>query len=261
MDEYYLHADLIVREADAPRFERLANLFIANGAFARLKKTLKYELVLALRTRLPFGFTGYATYEPGPPVNTIKDDRVSHGARPESVFRYVNVWRIPVISDLALADVRNAAAADKAYVQIEGTFVREIQNIACRVQYETDFPGKAVGENILRVTRQFDPAQVGTYVQATVPGVVPALAKNDWNLLGSIQNVTGPLNTVTEFWQTPPRGGDQSAMLAVVNELNQGLLKQSVENFKNLPKLDVSEPLIRSSFDPGQLSIEVTRHE
>jgi len=80
----------------------------------------------------------------------------------------------------------------------------------------------------------------------------PLLEENGWVTLGHYQNVTGPLNTVTEFWQTKDGVPDPASMHEVFLKLDPRLQAKLTSDFWTLPVAEVRESLVPAPYLKAQ---------
>ncbi|MGB8294793.1 MAG: hypothetical protein WCG85_05145 [Polyangia bacterium] len=249
MIEYFVHTDLIVAEDNARLFERAGSDFMAAGGFKRLNEEFDQELVLGLKTPGPFSYTdtGYQNFQSARSV--ALDRRLP--PKQQRVFGYVNLWRIPHLADMDLATIMNRCADDDLYRKIDSYVVREIQNFVVRVQWlgKARVPSNVAA--IYRVIHQFKAADLSSYLAALGP-LLPILEAKGWMALGQFQNVTGPLNTVVEFWATTDaksEPGDLAAHFAAHNPKREEIFKGLCEKLQhmcvdpcgNLPQAELCE--------------------
>jgi hypothetical protein len=213
MTDYFLHVDLIVRVSDASAFEDNTGKFLRLHGFQRFDPTFAYKLIIALRSEQAFAYTGYNSYESDNEC-TKSEGRVKDQ---EDVFRYVHLWKVPNDADLDLASVMTRSADDALYRAIDSLVVNENQAFVAQGPGTLGAPSNSRGTRFIRTTRQFTSADLTPYLFAlgTVAPILSAQqdrsradGRPDWHSLGAFQNVTGSLNTVTEFWQT--HGGGTS---------------------------------------------------
>lgn len=215
VDDYYLHVDILVPEQKHKEYERLLSLFVEpEFPFLRYSKRADYTLELALCSK-PFVFSpGLTALTRGSKflksTNAQADTFFPKSAKPR-VRKYVHLWRVPQIQDLALAELMRAVADDDLYMSINALVLREVQTFVRRVRLPT-LPITSVDGKYLRVTRRFNGRDIGTYLFNA--GVLePTLRQAGWHLQGQYQNVTGALNLVTEFWKIPDHDDGSRASL------------------------------------------------
>jgi len=201
----FLQVELIVHQDDQPEFERRVKEFLDNDGFDRFDEDSNKHLVLALRTPEPIVYSGYLRRQSS--VLQRKDEFVTRGKQvPDSepcFFRYVHLWRLGQITDLDLARLMRLSADDKEYRAIDNLVVRETQDVVFRVPWLSDLP-EISGEgrlNLVRITRQLSPRELGTYL-FSLGALIPTLERDGYHTMGLFQNITGLLNTVTEYWKT-----------------------------------------------------------
>jgi hypothetical protein len=254
LKENYLHVDLIVPEAQAEEFERKVAEFLnrgadkGKGAFKYYDDKFDYLLVLALKTPEPFIYDGHERKNAAKHVE-IRDHRIrSAGQRDHMrMHRYVHLWHVPDVEALDFAKVMRHSADDPLYTDIDKRVTREIQNFVTRVRWLRQSADGANGKSYVRVTRQFTSADLGTYL-FKVGALFPSLEINGWHPLGHFQNITGPLNTVTEFWQT--ENGDErlASMDSAFTKLSPVLRERLVSAFNDLPRSEVREALTAAPY-------------
>jgi hypothetical protein len=245
MAKYLLHVDLIVAESNAAAFEVKVDEFLKTGSFGRLGAELRSEFVLGLKSSA-FTYTGYETYEAPEKSVERRDGRVtprtSQAGTGVSVIRYVHLWRIPSPD---LAPAMSASADDKLYVELDDLVIREIQNLVMPVPRFGLFKPPS-GPKFLRVSRKLPSGNLGAYLFKS-GALTTALEEQGWHLLHQLQNVTGPLNTVTEFWQIPEDGthasGEPGRVLQGLNPSLKKNLLEGPEGVGNLPLAEVRESL------------------
>lgn len=218
--DYHLHVDLFVRERDHEKFEAVAKEFLSTGGFHRLDPMGdNRQLILALRTpssfllHTPKGTNGedFTSIDYRSRLDKANPAKRSMDVEEEPVFRYVHLWRSPDLSNLDLARIMRLSADDKLYVKLDSLVLREVQDFIVRVA--TAPAPRPVGGTFIRVLRQFPSATLGEYL-FKIGALLPAAAAGCWFNLGIYQNVTGPLNTVAEFWQTSVGNADTDALYA-----------------------------------------------
>lgn len=196
MITYALYADIIVPERRAELFEERVREFQELGSFQRLDPGWDAYMISALRTPSPFEYRGNERFQTAVRP-ALEDDRKG------KVRRYVNLFMMPDPSELALADIMARSADDQLYTEINGLISLEFQSIATIVP----FPRVPFDSNpnlrYSRVTRQFSTKKLGAYLFG-IGALLPTLAELGWQNIGIFQNITGPLNTLNEFWIAPP---------------------------------------------------------
>lgn len=245
MKEYYLHVDLIVPASNEKEFEETVSEFLRRDGFRRLNPEFDNELVLALKTPKPFVSSGYERFQ-----SADSYQRDSRHEKKQQVFRYVNLWSVPDLNDLDLAQMMSRAADDELYTRLNSLVARELQNYVIRVQWLSGRPAVATNR-VIRVTRQFTTENLGIYL-FKIGALFPLLEENGWVTLGHYQNVTGPLNTVTEFWQTKDGVPDPASMNEVFLKLDPRLQAKLTSDFWTLPVAEVRESLVPAPYLKAQ---------
>lgn len=258
MANYFLHVDLIVSEKNASVFEEKVDKFLFEGGFGRLDPTLRSEFVLALKSG-SFKYTGYETYEAPSEGVERRDSRIveppSKGGKGVSVVRYVHLWRLPS-SDLAPA--MSKSADDKTYVELDDLVVREIQNLVVPVPRFGTF-AQPSGARFLRVSKKLASGDLGAYLFKS-GALTTALEEQGWHLLHQLQNVTGPLNTITEFWQVPEKSTHESTELErVLRGLNRNILESLLTGEDGVAKLAHAE--VREALSEPQYFIDEKKRQ
>jgi hypothetical protein len=248
MADYFLHVDLTVPQENAEAYEDAAKKFLATapkGGFKRLDDKFDYELVLGLKSAYPLTFTGGSRFE-------CKDRQYTNRRFQQAspAFHFVNLWHLRDLDDLDLADVMTKSSDDPLYIAIDSLVAFSIQDLVLRVQWLATAPKLGEGKRFVRVRRQFNSKDLGTYL-FNIGAFIPTLEQNDWHSLGFYQNVTGPLNMVTELWQTKDGSHEVASMAAVVNKVPKGGLRDLVDNsFNNLHQEETRELFVRASYSP-----------
>lgn len=208
--EYHLHVDILVPKDDADTFEQLAKKFLAppRNGFQHLDPDCNNELLLALRGRaFEYPHAHERRLSPTPSA-TNEYYEVHKGEKPakhEPLVRFVQLWRVPDLRDLDIRHMMLLCADDPLYRSIDSLVVSEIQNYAVRVRLRAPFiPPKDGTGHYIRVIKRFEAAKAGQYL-GSLGALLPALERKGWYNVGVFQLVTGPLNTIIEFWQAPRR--------------------------------------------------------
>ncbi len=251
---YFMHVELLVAAADAPAFEARLAAFL-NGSrrpFARLDSAADYELVLALKTTEPFAFTASghgrftssereaASADADPPgASRCRDARLG-----VPMYRYVHLWTVPDQADLDLANIMIRSADDTPYMQVDALVSSESQEFVRLVQR----PGYSLlptnTGKCVRIIRCFPSKHLGAYIFRS--GILlPVLTQQGWVPCGQFQNVTGKLNTVTEFWQTENSALDAKSMYDALSAPDDELRRRVVDDVQH--RLPFSE--LRETFE------------
>lgn len=245
MADYYLQDDLLVEERNHGEFEDLVGNFLTGGGFSKYG----WRLILALRTAHPLEHesleTRYRERYRGKPV-TVRDSRSTNAASAR-VYRYVHLWDVPDPPDIA--NVMQQSADDSRYTRINRLVRREIQNQMLRVDWlSTPTLSNAARRDFLFVTKHFRSRDLGPYL-FNMGALIPALEhRGGWHSLGHFQNVTGPLNTLSEYWQVPPEGTEPGAMEAVLDALPEVVREEIVDPVKNAPLAELREPMLETPY-------------
>jgi hypothetical protein len=257
-DGYFLHVDLVVPESRTKHFEKRTREFLDRGGFQYLVPSVRYHLVLALKSTEPFAYTAQGRFGPRSRIartksrsveNVCFDARVKDG---EPVFRYVHLWHAPDLRDLDLARLMESAADDGLYREIDAYVVQETQNFVRRVRWLSGLPRFTLHTNrFTRVIKTFASKDLAVYL-FKIGALFPQLDQNGWRQLGQFQSVTGSLNSVIEFWQT----GDKTSVQAMVDACDSlhGNLKRKLldggAGVVHLPVAEVREAFERPSYFP-----------
>lgn len=254
MAEYFLHVELIVPQGNADSFEKKVAEFLDRGKNAGFERSKPFkffdsdfdiELVMALKTREPFKFSGYESFQSGKGQFEMVDNRKGM----ESAHRYVHLWRLNSLSQLDIARVMTRSADDDIYAAIDAQVIRETQNLVLRVQWLSGQPRMDRGKKkFVRAVRHFKSKDLGTYL-FKVGALFPLLAEKGYQTLGHFQNVTSELNTVTEFWETP-YDEKLKTMVQVFNEVNPKFKALLADGFQNLVQAEVRELLVPAPYFP-----------
>ena len=254
---YRLLVDMYVAEANVREFERrMAKFLYPDGqpeAFRRIDESFDNELVLALKsvatTKLPEA-VGARTFPKGMngareflTTDAVHDDR-REGASGR-VRHYVHLWTIPDLEDLNLAKRMEFCSEDQTYMELDEVVLAEVQNLTRGVQWDDPFPAPNLNRQFVIATRQFEFTNLGPYL-FKLRGLPPFL--HDWTQLAQLQNVTGRLNRVTEFWETThggtlprvPEGAsreDAKAYEFKLRELSDLQASMTLETFNTAPYL------------------------
>jgi len=237
---HFMQVELLVEAQNAAAFEQQLAAFLGGSArpFARLDPSSGHELVLALKGLEAFVFAGEpplggALGASGAAEPLDAGGSAAHLARAvqcvdprvgRRMVRYVHLWRLASRRDLELANIMMRSADDTPYMRVNALVGSERQDFV-RIVQRQGWPGvdTSLGQ-CLRIVRRFASEKLGTYIFRS--GVlVPILQERGWRLLGQFQNVTGPLNTVTELWQMRS-GLDPQRMYdgALLGDLHQKLV-------------------------------------
>jgi hypothetical protein len=214
MTDYRLHVDMLVTAEKAQAFEATMSLFLSTGAFRAFSEAFDNELVVALKAKHPFDYTPGAGR--GHPQRATRsrasrflstgpyyEDRINTSA-PVQVYRYVHLWTIPHEDDLDLAKRMLYCSENELYMKLDSLVLLENQDLVRRVRWQDPIRklnGDAPFRTFVRAIRQLDYSCLGKYLFA-VKALVPELERRGWYEFGQFQNITGSLNTVTEFWGT-----------------------------------------------------------
>jgi hypothetical protein len=244
MAEYFLHVELIVPANNVKPFEEKMKEFLNRNpaAFKFLDDDFNIDLVMALKTTESFRFNGYERYQ------SVKGQFESRGHREggQDVYRYVHLWRLAGVKELDIARVMSRSADDLLYNEIDALILRETQNLVLRVQWLAGQPTMDGGKRFVRVLRQFQSKDLGTYL-FKVGALFPILEQKGYRTLGHFQNVTGELNTVVEFWQTAEDEKLQT-ILSAFADVGDGFRKHLVHDFEHLSVAEVRESLARAPY-------------
>jgi hypothetical protein len=213
MSDYYLHVELFVKAGDENDFEAAVRRFVDEDGFERLdpEPDNRKHLLFALRSLKTFSYQGFGAYPAG--VDGFRFDE--RATRPSLRFpspdkvegavthrRYVHVWDVAGPKQLDLARLMKFCADDEIYLDVDSLVVRETQNFVTQVPWldagakEGPLP---LGTKVVRVTRQLATRDLGDFL-FNLGGYLPTLQASGLILIGYYQNVTGTLNTLTEFW-------------------------------------------------------------
>jgi len=210
LKDQYLQADLIVHMNDVEDFENSVIAFLNRGGFDSIDADSNKHLVLALRTKDAIAYAGYDRRQsdiiksPG-----TRDDFARWRGDTEleptekQFYRYVHIWRLGEITDLDITRLMRLSADDDDYRHIDSLVVRETQDIVFGVPWLTRAPVVPLEHaiDVVRVTRQLTTRELGAYL-FSAGRFLPVRAAAGFRSLGYFQNVTGLLNTVTEYWST-----------------------------------------------------------
>jgi hypothetical protein len=249
---YYMHVELLVLASDAEKFEDKLAVFMDGRTrpFQRLDVHADYELVLALKTveSFPFAASGHGRFgsderrrlasASGAAESSCRDSRLG-----EPVFRYVHLWTVPDRDDLDLANVMIRSADDTPYMELDALVASESQEFVRRVQ-RPSAPVSAIGQKWVRIVRRFQSKNLGAYLFRS--GVLlPVMQQAGWHSHGQYQNVTGPLNTVTEFWTSEDPRANALQMYQQHAGPNDELRRRLVEDVsEKLPVSDLRETFV-----------------
>ncbi len=197
MIEYSLHDDILVSERNAKHFENKVSQFIREGSFRRICPSYSARLSIALKSLKPFEYEGHRRAQH---FAKVREERIDPH---EKVYRYVNLHIVPSLQELDLAEIMTRCADDQLYTEINGLVVREIQNFVTRAKMHQAHQTPSHGRRYCRAIRQYTPKNLGAYLFG-LGAYLPTLAEEGWRSLGVFQNITGPLNTITEFWELDP---------------------------------------------------------
>jgi hypothetical protein len=254
---YRLLVDMYVAEQNVKKFEhRMSKFLYPDGsdqelAFRRLDSTFDNELLLALKsvsgTPLPDGqgMTPFHDNLAGArqflTTDVVHQDR-REGARGK-VAHYVHLWSMPDLEDLNLAKRMEYCSEDQLYMELDEAVLAEVQNLVRRVEWDDEFPQPNLSKTFVLATRQFEFTNLGPYL-FKLRGLPPFL--HDWTQLAQVQNVTGRLNRVTEFWETSHHGSlplapagasaeDKVAWERILRELDGLQASMTLESFVCAP--------------------------
>jgi len=235
---YRLLVDMYVAEKNVRKFELKMAEFLDKGAFLRLDPSFDNVLLLALKgvakTKLPEAagarhfqdtFAGARRFLS---TNPVREDRraEAHG----TVIHYVHLWTMPDLEDLNLAKRMEYCSEDQLYMELDQNVMGEVQNLTRRVEWPDPFPKPDLKQTIVMATRQFAFTNLGPYL-FKLRGLPPFL--DDWTQLAQLQNVTGRLNRVTEFWETK-QGGNLPAAPDGASAADKRAWRQTLQTLDGL---------------------------
>ncbi len=263
MTNNFLHVDLVVSVTDSGEFERRMTRFLGpDNAFEGLVPGCGFELVLALRTKEAFDYTRNGAYQDRIPAagSGEKDADALLSSREnvyynrhlmihkdgtlEKVYGYVHVWKVPELTTKRLVKMMTACAEDQNYMAIDALVVREHQDLVRGVPGFNFVSGPHGSGRFVRVIRRFDSKDLGRYL-FDVGALLPVLEdQSGWRALGQYQNITGSLNTITEFWRAPEETQNNAAR---IHEVFRGLQREQMRKLGdntvvNLPALQDQLP-------------------
>lgn len=223
MIEYALHDDILVAEENVDQFEKKVAQFFEQRSFRRLDPQYNAKLVGAWRSREPFEYQGYRRF---PSLAHPHEKRIDKGKR---VYRYVNIHRIAAIKNFDLASIMTRSADDQLYTEINELVVREMQNFVTRVKIQRETQQVAPQKHYCRAIRHFSPKNLGTYIFG-LGAYLPTLAEQGRKSLGIYLNITGPLNTVIEFWEVPEDLRDANELFTAGSGNSKDLYQKLLES-------------------------------
>jgi hypothetical protein len=210
--DYRLHVDMLVPAENSEEFEKTMVIFLNGGAFRAFDDTFDNELVFALRTKEPFWhaperFHSTSSRPAGPASRflstdpTYHDDRSFRDRNSPLVHHYVHLWTVPDLEDLHLAKRMLYCSENLLYMKLDGFVLEEAQDLVRRVRWQQQPEKPDLSLTCVRAVRQLPYQSLGGYL-FKLQALMPLLKRRNWHQLGQFQNITGTLNTVTEFWQT-----------------------------------------------------------
>ena len=220
--------------------------FMLAGGFCRIDPAVdRKTLVLAIRTAEPFS---YRSSQMARGRQISRDNRFGGLATNEGLHRYVHMWKTPNLTNLDLARIMRLSGDDKAYMELDGLVLDEIQDFVVRVGFDegrgllAPEPDSAF---IVRAKRRFMSADLGRYL-FKIGMLFPALKARDIQSFGLYQNATGPLNTVSEFWIAKDPNPDAGHLAkAVLDAVGGGpFYEELVQFYTNSPKRDQRETFV-----------------
>ena len=255
---YRLLVDMYVAQANVAKFERRMREFLypkdQQPAFKRIDPSFDNELLLALKsvsgTRLPESVGVRPFHDDLAGARHFLSTRPTREDRREGidapVAHYVHLWTIPDLEDLALGKRMEFCSEDQMYMELDEAVLGEVQNLVRGVQWDDPFPKPNLDKQFVMATRQFEFTNLGPYL-FKLRGLPPFL--DDWTQLAQLQNVTGRLNRVTEFWETShggslpsaPEGAsadDKLSYQAKLRELTGLQASMTLEAFTSAPYLE-----------------------
>jgi len=269
----FLQVELILHEDDQEEFERLVKEFLEDRGFDRFDKASSKSLILALRTPAPIAYSGYRRRQSS--VVGVRDEFVTLrngkeiAADAKVFYRYVHLWRLGQVSDLDLARLMQLSADDKQYREIDNLVIRETQEVVFRVPWLSavrdagadiaELPDLTVTEplRVARVTRQLATRELGAYLFG-LGALVPTLESEGFETMGCFQNITGLLNTVTEYWKTEKDDlGPLQRTPAQVSQSVFGRSAQEPEIVELHEKVTVSQELYQSYLTIDRFNVEL----
>jgi hypothetical protein len=256
MMNYFLQVELIVDVKNATAFEENVKKFLDRGAFRFFGDEFGIDLAMALKTPAAFQYSGYERYQ------SVKGQFEAQDRRhPLEAFRYIHLWQLNALSELDIARVMSRCADDLLYTKIDELVARESQELVSRVQWLAGVPDMTTGKRFIRVMRQFISRDLGTYL-FKVGALFPLLEQKGFLTLGHFQNVTGPLNTVTEFWQTAHDDHKLESMNAALSSTDAAFKKYLVDGLDQLFQAEIRESFSRAPYftpaasgTPGKSSV------
>lgn len=239
---YYLHVDVIVAEQNATSFEQAMDQFVREGAFLRFGQQHDIELVVALKSENPFPYRKFQGFQSH--VVSLES------GKPLPSYRYVHLWYIPDQDDLDIAALMRRSPDDDLYVRINSLVERETQNLVWRVGWLSGPPQivPSAGDRFVRVMRSFRSRNLSEYL-FKAGALIPLLELRNWHSLGHYQNVTGPLNTVTELWQTKNGTEERASMREALQQPSATFEKTFVNPYLDeLPMAEIRERLVLAPY-------------
>ena len=226
MTDYRLLVDIWVKKEFEDKFEERMETFLTRGSFRFFHPDFDNRLVLALKRECsPVDLDMHSTRYPVADILQSRkgrhpDKSSSNGS---THCHYVHLWTMPDLEDLHLARRMQYCSEDSEYMGLDELVERETQNLVRRVRWQLQPSDPNPDSLFVLKTCRFEYGRLGEYL-LRIRGLIPAMKRKDWDQLGQFQQVTGTLNTVTEFWQTEDKDWTSSS-----SELWEGLLAGRIE--------------------------------
>jgi hypothetical protein len=250
--ENFLHVDLIVAEGHARTFELAMGLFLYKGGFGQIKDGADEKPFLSLKSTKTFPYRGYGRFPQTARPYDAKTDDFFHDNRidaNERVFRYVHLWDVPDLGSFDLPDMMQRCAENKYYLLVDSFVIREIQNFVKRFGEPSGETSPDATSRVVRVVRQFAAGNLGKYL-FKLRSVMPMLEQKGWHQIVQLQNITGSVNGITEFYSTRQgqsiAAGPASLYKLAANVTSPDLRDEMAERVEFLETLPTSE--VRETF-------------
>jgi hypothetical protein len=263
MSSYYLHVDVLVLEENRQAFEAAVSSFLKAGGFGRVDPAYEsMALLLALISPEPFPFdsSGLRSLGTSPNATEYISPRSSCSML---VYRYVNVWSLPVLDLHPLMEACKDDQGPGGYVAINSLVLLETQELVGHINQPTLVGINQVGASgqvpkIVRAIRQMSAYNYAVYQNSVLNWFSTPIP--GWRNLDTLLAVTSSLSRVAEFWQVSK--GDQklctfldaARALPVFGKPILDTTQSFVELYETLPNEETRSIFDLACYDPSILA-------
>jgi len=231
--QIFLFDDIAVAEADDLAFRDALRRFLVyqdqptDRPFRRYGEQYSQQLIGAFRTLKTVPYVSAYSDQAGVSSFRTSDKGAKVG---DPVYRYAHLWRIPE-GAFPTAELMRAVCDDEDYMRINGRVLDEKQNFLSRVDWLPNEQAESASKRFLRLQRHIKPGAMGTYL-FNLGALVPLFNLTGWHTLGTLQNITGALNTVLGFWHVEDNVTDPFDMESALAQIEEQY-PSLVEAFEN----------------------------